>query len=72
MVTERRTFKDLVDQLAIEVWKIECADMLIPAADAEQRWTNMPTDGSNPRVTLERIVGCTLIAMKKRGLIDYD
>ncbi|MFH1741139.1 MAG: hypothetical protein ABIH23_19225 [bacterium] len=62
---------DLSEKVALDVWKIECADVLIPGDEAEKRWRGMPTSGSGRRVELTHICGCALIAMKEMGLVEY-
>ena len=67
------TWQELTDDIALRVWCIECADMMIPKDEALRRWEAMPSvNAGNHRTTLLWTVGCALIALKDRGLIAYD
>jgi hypothetical protein len=66
------TWQELTEEIALAVWKIECADMMIPAEDAERKWNALNRFGSSHRVVVTHTVGCALIALKDRGLIQYE
>lgn len=65
-------FEELKEQVAHEVWRIECAEQMIPVEVADQRWERLSETGSGLKPQILWLVGCTLIALKKLGLIEYE
>jgi hypothetical protein len=63
---------ELTREVSRRVWQIECADMMIEPEEADRWWDAMPPHGSNRRVEIERLVGCSLIILKDMGLVNYE
>jgi hypothetical protein len=56
------------EELALRVWIIECADVMISPDEARRRWDAMPT-GSSRRIELTHLMGCALIALEDMNLV---
>ncbi len=62
----------LRDEIALRIWKIECADMMIRPEEAEVLWRKLSTTGSSQRVNISYMAGCAIIALEDMGLLNGD
>jgi hypothetical protein len=61
----------LRDQVALQIYIKECAQMQISYEEAEQRWASMPTYGRlSRRVELRHTAGFALIALEELGYLE--
>ena len=61
----------LRDQVALQIYIKECAQMQISYEEAERRWASMPTYGRlSRRVELRHTAGFALIALEELGYLE--
>jgi len=67
------TWEALRDQVALQIYIKECAQMQISCEEAEQRWAAMPTHGRlSRRVELKYTAGFALIALEELGYLSEN
>ncbi len=72
------TWEQLTNEIGRRVYQIEMAEGMVPVIESGVRWDRYfesvkgKTHVHNFMDHTQRIVGTALIAMKERGLVDYE